>query len=117
MASELAEQQCVPCEGGVPPMEKDKAEQMLSQLNGWTIEQQYHLTRTFKFRNFAKALDFVNRVGEIAEDQNHHPDIHLAYGKAKVEVWTHKINGLTESDFVFAAKVDQAHEQLQAQTA
>ncbi len=67
----------------------------------------HHLVRSYKFANFEQALDFVNQVGAIADEQNHHPDIYLAWGKVKVEIWTHKINGLTESDFIFAAKVDQ----------
>lgn len=117
MASELAQKECIPCRGDTPPMSSEQAQQMLKELENWTIEQEYHLTRTFKFRDFAEALNFVNRVGDIAEHENHHPDVHLAYGKVKVEVWTHKINGLTESDFVFAAKVDAAHEEMRSATA
>jgi 4a-hydroxytetrahydrobiopterin dehydratase len=77
-------------------------------VNGWTVKQEYHLTRTYEWPDFATALAFVNRIGEIAEHQNHHPDLYLAWGKVRVEVWTHKIKGLTESDFIFAAKVDAA---------
>ena len=106
MGMDLAKKDCVPCRGGVPPLSGDTVDQLLQELDAWSVEEGYHLTRTYKFKNFAEALAFVNRVGEIAEQQNHHPDLHLAWGKVRVEVWTHKISGLTESDFIFAAKVD-----------
>ncbi len=108
MGMDLAKKDCVPCRGGVPPLSGDTVDQLLRELDGWSVEEGYHLTRTYKFKNFAEALAFVNRVGEIAEQQNHHPDLHLAWGRVRVEVWTHKISGLTESDFIFAAKVDAA---------
>ncbi len=106
MVSELAQKACVPCRGGVPSLGPEMVEALLQELDDWTVEQKYHLTRTFKFRDFAEALAFVNRVGAIAEQENHHPDLHLAWGKVRVEIWTHKIKGLTESDFIFAAKCD-----------
>ncbi len=106
----LAENQCVPCRGGVPPVEPAKAQELLGQLEkGWSLNAQGHLEREYTFKDFAEALDFVNKVGAIAEEQGHHPDLYLAWGKCKVEIWTHKINGLTESDFFFAAKVDRAY--------
>ncbi len=108
MTSELANKECVPCKGGTPPLPPDQVQSLLGELDEWTIEQEYHLTRSFDFPDFAKALDFVNRVGEIAEQQQHHPDIYLAWGNVRVEVWTHKIRGLTESDFILAARVDAA---------
>ncbi|MHC4611774.1 MAG: 4a-hydroxytetrahydrobiopterin dehydratase [Planctomycetota bacterium] len=108
MASELADKECVPCRGGVPPLAPGKVRDLLRELDGWTVEQEYHLTRTYELPDFATALAFVNRIGDIAEQQNHHPDLYLAWGKVRVEVWTHKISGLTESDFIFAAKVDAA---------
>ncbi len=108
MVTELANKECVPCRGGTPPLSGDEVSHLLRELDGWTVEQEYHLTRTYKLPDFAKSLAFVNRIGGIAEQQNHHPDIYLAWGKVRVEVWTHKINGLTESDFIFAAKVDAA---------
>ncbi len=108
MSTELANKECVPCKGGTPPLPPEKAQSLLGELDEWTIEQEYHLTRSFDFPDFAKALDFVNRVGEIAEQQQHHPDIYLAWGNVRVEVWTHKIRGLTESDFILAARVDAA---------
>lgn len=105
--SDLANRVCVPCKGGVPPMTREQIREFLPQLNGWGVEGEHHLTRTFSFPDFVKALNFVNKVGEIAEKEGHHPDIYLAWGMARVEIWTHKINGLTESDFILAAKIDQ----------
>jgi len=106
MTSELAKKQCVPCRGGVPPFGAKEISALLLQLEAWTVENEHHLTKTFKFPDFVSALAFVNRVGALAEQQAHHPDIYLAWGKVGVEIWTHKINGLTESDFVLAAKID-----------
>ena len=108
MSAPLAERECIPCKGGTPPLEPSKIDELLAQLDGWSIEQEYHLTRSVKLLNFAAALELTNRIGAIAEQQNHHPDIHLAWGLVGVEIWTHKIKGLTESDFIFAAKVDAA---------
>lgn len=106
--SELANRKCVPCRGGVPPMAADAANELLRQLSvDWKIVANHHLERDFKFPDFKTALEFVNRVGEIAEREEHHPDIHLAWGKVKVVIWTHKIDGLTESDFILAAKIDE----------
>lgn len=103
----LAEKTCVACHGGVPPLPADEAAALLDQINDWEIVNNHHLVKMYRFKNFAEALAFVNRVGAIAEQQNHHPDIYLAWGKVTLEIWTHKINGLTESDFIFAAKVDR----------
>src|SRR5262245_32804177 len=101
----LADKECIPCKGGVPPLTRKEIEPLLAQLEGWEVMGEgHHLRRTVKFPDFVKALAFVNVVGGIAEEQNHHPDLHLAWGKVMVEIWTHKIDGLTESDFVFAAK-------------
>jgi 4a-hydroxytetrahydrobiopterin dehydratase len=106
--SDLAEKQCVACKGGVPPLKGNDLVRLAQQLNaGWKVVNEHHLEREFKFSNFREALQFTNRVGELAESQNHHPDIYLAWGKVKLTLWTHKIDGLTESDFIFAAKVDQ----------
>ncbi len=105
--SDLASKECVPCKGGVPPLAGDDLNQLMSQLGGgWRVVDEHHLEKEFPFPDFREALDFTNRVGELAEAQGHHPDIYLAWGKVKITVWTHKINGLTESDFVFAAKSD-----------
>lgn len=106
---DLASKSCAPCRGGVQPLQGEALADLLARLgNGWQLIDQHHLEKEYRFRNFREALDFTNRVGELAEQQGHHPDIHLAWGKVKLQVWTHKINGLTESDFVFAAKADTA---------
>jgi len=106
--SELAKKDCVPCRGGVPPLRGDAIKALLAQLDGWEVVEEHHLRKTYKFKDFVQALAFVNRVGAVAEAQGHHPDIHLTWGSVRLEIWTHKINGLTESDFVFAAKADAA---------
>lgn len=111
----LADKQCVPCRGGVPPLEPAKAQELLKQLDrGWQVNKDGHLERLYTFKDFAQALDFVNKVGAVAEAEGHHPDLHLAWGKCKVELWTHKINGLTESDFYLAAKGDRVFEAFRA---
>jgi len=111
----LADNKCVPCRGGVPPMERAKAEGMLKQLErGWQLNKDGHLERLYTFKDFAEALNFVNKVGAVAEAEGHHPDLYLAWGKCKVELWTHKINGLTESDFYMAAKADRAFQSFKA---
>ena len=107
--SELAERQCVPCRGGVPPMKGEQINEMSSQLPDWQVVNEHHLQRNYRFKDFRKTLDFVNRVGELAEEQGHHPDICFGWGKADITIWTHKIDGLTESDFVLAAKIDKLH--------
>ena len=105
----LADNTCVTCRGGVPPLASEKIQELLGQLeSGWTLNDQGHIERTYEFPNFADALAFTNRVGNIAEIEGHHPDLYLAWGKCKVEIWTHKIQGLTESDFFLAAKADRA---------
>lgn len=104
----LADRQCVPCKGGVPPLSGDETAPLLAQLEGWNVVDGHHLEKQYKLKNFVEALELVNRIGAIAEQQNHHPDIFLAWGRVRVTIWTHKINGLTESDFVFAAKCDVA---------
>ncbi len=108
MVNELASRDCVPCRGGVPPLEAAEIEGLLAQLgNDWRVIDDHHLQKEFKLKNFAEALAFTNQVGAIAETQNHHPDIYLAWGKVGITIWTHKIDGLTESDFVFAAKCQE----------
>ena len=109
----LADIPCVPCRGGTPPMEESRARELLAQLSpGWELNQAGHLERTYPFRNFAQALEFANRVGATAEAEGHHPDLSIAWGKCKAEIWTHKIKGLTESDFYLAAKADRAFESM-----
>ena len=111
----LADNKCVPCRGGVPPVERSKAEELLKQLGpGWSMSKEGHLERLYTFKDFAQALAFVNTVGAVAEAEGHHPDLYLAWGKCKVEIWTHKINGLTESDFYLAAKADREFQPFRA---
>ena len=109
MASELAQKECVPCKGGVPPLKGKDSTILLEKLGGgWKIVGEHHLEKEYILKDFRAALDFTNRVGEMAEAQGHHPDIYLAWGKVKLTIWTHKIDGLTESDFIWAAKADAA---------
>jgi 4a-hydroxytetrahydrobiopterin dehydratase len=94
----------------VPPLKGEELAAIYEQLpekGNWNVVGEHHITRTFPFPDFKQALAFVNRVGEVAEEQGHHPDILLAWGKAEITLWTHKVNGLTESDFIMAAKIDQ----------
>ncbi len=107
--SELARKTCVPCRGGVPPLKGQQLVDFEKQVDGWSVVEEHHVVKAFKFPDFRKALEFVNRVGELAEEQGHHPDIFLAWGKVEITIWTHKINGLTESDFILAAKIDQIY--------
>ena len=105
--SDLAKQECVPCKGGVPPLAATELAAFQERLGGdWNVVEEHHLEKVYKFDDFRQALDFTVGVGEMAEQQDHHPDIYLAWGRVKVIIWTHKIDGLTESDFVFAAKAD-----------
>jgi 4a-hydroxytetrahydrobiopterin dehydratase len=103
----LAEKQCVPCRGGVPPLNREQIDALLPQVPGWQAVDNHHLVKTWTFPNFITALDFVNKAGAVAEEQGHHPDFYLAWGKVEVKIWTHKIDGLTESDFILAAKLDR----------
>jgi 4a-hydroxytetrahydrobiopterin dehydratase len=105
--TELADKQCVPCKGGVPPLRGKELEKFQAELPQWTVTNEHHLHRDFRFPDFKQALEFVNRVGEIAELQGHHPDILLKWGKVEITLWTHKIDGLTESDFIMAAKIER----------
>jgi len=107
--ADLAERECVPCRGGVPPLKGEEIEKLSAQLQAWQVVDEHHLQKTYNFKDFREALDFVNRVGELAEGQGHHPDICFGWGKAEITIWTHKIDGLTESDFVLAAKIDRLH--------
>jgi 4a-hydroxytetrahydrobiopterin dehydratase len=104
----LAEKHCVPCRGGVPPLKGAELEKMKQQVSGWRVIDEHHLEKIFPFPDFRTALGFVNRAGDIAEKEGHHPDLCLSWGKVEVKIWTHKIDGLTESDFILAAKLDQA---------
>jgi len=105
-ACPLARKHCVPCRGGVPPLKGPKLAELQQQVPQWEVVQEHHLHRTFRFRDFAEALNFVNRVGDVAEQEGHHPDIALSWGRVGIDIRTHKIDGLTESDFILAAKID-----------
>jgi 4a-hydroxytetrahydrobiopterin dehydratase len=107
MTDQLADQKCIPCRGGVPPLKGTELENFHKQVPQWAVVNEHHLQRAFKFPDFKQALDFVNKLGALAEEQGHHPDILLAWGKAEITLWTHKIDGLTESDFIMAAKIDR----------
>jgi 4a-hydroxytetrahydrobiopterin dehydratase len=107
MMSELATKECVPCRGGIPPLRGADIDKLKQQLNGWLVVDEHHLTKTYPFEDFASALAFVNRVGAVAEEQGHHPDVFLAWGRVRLEIFTHKVDGLTESDFILAAKADR----------
>ena len=106
----LESKTCVPCRGGVPPLKGKELADIHKQLTDWAhwkVINEHHIVRAFTFPDFKQALAFVNRVGSLAEEQGHHPDILLSWGKAEVTLWTHKIDGLTESDFIMAAKIDR----------
>ena len=103
----LTEKRCVPCEGGVPTLTGSAIETLRPQVPGWEVVEGHHLRKEFRFRDFRQTLDFVNRIGDIAEAEGHHPDICFGWGKADVTVWTHAANGLTENDFILAAKINQ----------
>jgi 4a-hydroxytetrahydrobiopterin dehydratase len=107
MTSNLASKTCVPCRGGVPPLKGQELAALKKQVPSWTVVNEHHLTRNFDFPDFRGALQFVNQVGHLAEEQGHHPDILLKWGQVGITTYTHKIDGLTESDFILAAKVDQ----------
>ena len=107
---ELAGKACVPCRGGVPPMTKAKAQETLAAVPEWTLDENAaRLTRRFEFEDFRKAMEFVNRVADVAEQEQHHPDIAIHWNKVDLVLWTHKIGGLHENDFILAAKVDQLY--------
>ncbi len=109
--AELAKKTCAPCSGSTHALKDAEIDRLHADLDQWEIERGHHLARTFTFPDFAQALAFVNRVGAIAEDQGHHPEVHLAWGRVRVEIWTHKVDGLTKSDFILAAKIDDAQRQ------
>jgi 4a-hydroxytetrahydrobiopterin dehydratase len=106
--NELAQKECVPCKDGTPPLKGQELTKLSDQLGGgWKVINEHHLKKEFKFKDFREALAFTNKVGELAEKLGHHPDIYLTWGEVKLTIWTHTIDGLTESDFVFAAKANE----------
>ena len=103
----LSDMECIPCKGGVPPLSEEESSAFLSQIHDdWEVVENHHLTRTWSFPDFASALEFTNQLGEVCEQQNHHADFELGWGRVVSVIYTHKIDGLTESDFVLAAKFD-----------
>ena len=102
---DLTQKKCKPCEGNTPPLAEEQANELLKQIPGWEIKDG-HVFRQFKFKNFKEAIAFVNKVAEIAEDEGHHPDIIINYNKVTIDLWTHAVNGLSENDFILAAKIN-----------
>jgi len=107
--SELAKKHCVPCRGGVPPLQGEELRKLAAQVADWKVIDEHHITKSYLFPDFKTALEFVNRVGGVAEEEGHHPDLTLTWGKVDVKTYTHKIDGLTESDFILAAKIDDLY--------
>ncbi len=108
--SDLASRTCEPCRSGATPLRGREIQDLLAQIDtDWECVDQHHLRREFRFRNFAEALEFTNRIGAVAEEQFHHPDMHISWGRVALEIWTHKVGGLLEADFVFAAKCDRLY--------
>ena len=110
MSEELASRRCEPCDAETPPIEGEQARRLLSELDArWELIDDHHLSARFAFDDFAGALEFANRVGRIADQENHHPEICVTWGKASVRIWTHAIDGLSQNDFILAAKIDRAY--------
>lgn len=108
MSSNLCKKRCVPCEGGVAPVKGDELVDLAKQIgNWWTVSDEHHLEAEFSFDDFVQALEFTNQVGALAEEEGHHPDILLSYGRVEIKLWTHAIDGLSENDFILAAKIDE----------
>lgn len=105
--TDLAQKTCVPCRGGVPPLKDNELANLARQVRGWRVIDEHHISKSYDFSDFVGALKFVNEIGTVAEEQGHHPDILLRWGNVTVTTWTHKIDGLTESDFILAAKIDE----------
>jgi 4a-hydroxytetrahydrobiopterin dehydratase len=103
--SDLAQKKCIPCSGGIPRLDAARVAELALEVPGWQVVNNHHLQRRWSFTNFATALAFVNRIGEVAEREAHHPNISFTWGRVDVEIYTHKIDGLTESDFILAAKL------------
>jgi 4a-hydroxytetrahydrobiopterin dehydratase len=102
----LTQKKCIPCEAGTPSLEEEKVNELLKEIPAWQLKNG-HLYRKFKFKDFVEAMNFVNKIAEIAENEGHHPDFAVHYNKVEIELWTHAINGLSENDFIVAAKIDK----------
>jgi 4a-hydroxytetrahydrobiopterin dehydratase len=109
----LSEQKCVPCEGGIPPLEEDKIGELQKQVDpAWEVIENKKIKRDFEFKDFVQSMEFINNVADIAEEQGHHPNIHVFYNKVTLELWTHAINGLFTNDFILAAKIDKIADEM-----
>jgi 4a-hydroxytetrahydrobiopterin dehydratase len=115
METKLADRKCVPCMGGTPPLTAEQIAPLLAQLDGWRVEEHKKLIKSYRFKNFMYAVDFVNALTPVAEAENHHPELYVKWGEVRVYLWTHKIDGLTESDFVMAAKLDRLYAAREAE--
>jgi 4a-hydroxytetrahydrobiopterin dehydratase len=109
---DLADQKCIPCRGGVPPLSADQIRPLFAQLQGWELEDNKKLLKAYEFKNFVEAMEFANAITPVAEAEGHHPDLYVRWGGVKVYLWTHKVDGLTESDFFMAAKIDRVFDSL-----
>ena len=109
--TDLADKKCIPCEGGIPSFDLSEIHKYLKKVDGWDVksddEKNYYLIKEFKFNNFLESQNFINKIGEISESENHHPDITFGWGYAKIRIHTHAIKGLAENDFILAAKIDR----------
>jgi len=112
MSQSLADQECEACTSGDEPLTESEYAEYLTEIDGdvWEVVDEHHLVGSYEFENFRDALEFTYEVGELAEEEWHHPDIHLAWGEVRIEMWTHKIDGLHQADFVMAARMDRMHE-------
>ena len=108
---DLSKKKCIACDGGIPPFDISEIHRYLKKVDGWDVkrnhDKNHYLTKEFKFKNFEESQNFVNKVGNVAETENHHPDISFGWGYCKVKIFTHAIKGLAESDFILAAKIDK----------
>lgn len=105
---ELSKKKCIPCEGGTPPLKAEKIADYISELHDkWEVVDNKKIKKEFKFKNFLEAIEFLNKIAKIAEQENHHPDIHIYYNRVLIELWTHEVGGLSENDFILAAKIDE----------
>ena len=106
-ASDLAKQKCVPCEGGTPPLRADEIAGFMGELaSPWEVVDEKKIQKSFSFKNFVEAMEFVNKIAHIAEEEGHHPDLHIFYNKVTIELWTHAVGGLSKNDFILAAKIE-----------
>lgn len=103
----LAQKKCAPCSGDVPPLQREEVEKYLHEIGNWTLVDDHKLHKSIEFKNFKDSLALANKIGEIAEDEGHHPDLLVRWGELVITIWTHKVDGLTEADFILAAKIDE----------